>query len=216
MKTDPIVRPGRMWSWLAAALATCLLALTTMAGSPPAGAQQAPGPGAPSPYHDPSFTCHVYDYGTRPPTIPGPADDPLCVRYDKRNIDLGTPGFVDFLQAEPGRVAIVAGKCGYWQQDRWEVRIPLFRTPLVEWSGSYWYDGRTLQAGAAARAMKVAGQPVGGQAFLSAIASLFGSAAASRLAPYVDAGGGGGISYDIPFGSQAALLLRAACGAGHR
>ena len=58
--------------------------------------------------------------------------------------------------------------------------------------------------------------PASPKAFLSAIASLFGYAAASRLAPYVDAGGGGGISYDIPFGSEAALLLRAACGAGHR
>ena len=71
---------------------------------------------------DPPFTCEVIDYGTEPPELPAPADDPLCVRYDKTNITVSTLGVVDFLAAEPGRVAIVAGKCSYWQQDHWVVR----------------------------------------------------------------------------------------------
>ena len=42
---------------------------------------------SPEPYRDPPFTCTVARLRNgAPPELPAPADDPLCVRYDKTNI----------------------------------------------------------------------------------------------------------------------------------
>jgi hypothetical protein len=152
------------------------------------------------PYRDPPFTCEVIDYGAEPPDLPAPPEDPLCVRYDKTNITVSTLGVVDFLAAEPGRVAIVAGKCSYWQQDHWVVRATPESTPLVEWEGSYWYDGRTGTAAGILRGLRVGGQPADGEAFAAALAPLIGDDAAAELASYAAEGGGGGASFALPEG----------------
>jgi hypothetical protein len=154
----------------------------------------------PEPYHDPPFTCEVIDYGADPPSIPAPEDDPLCVRYDKTNITVSTLGVVDFLAAEPGRIAVVAGKCSYWQQDHWIVRAAPEATPLVEWEGSYWYDGRSGTAGGIVRNMRVSGQPADGEAFATAMEPLIGEEAAAQLAAYAAEGGGGGAAFALPRG----------------
>jgi hypothetical protein len=159
----------------------------------------------PQPYRDPPFACEIIDYGTEPPTVPAPADDPLCVRYDKTNITVSTLGVVDFLAAEPGRVAIVAGKCSYWQQDHWIVRAAPDATPIVEWEGSYWYDGRTGAAAGIVRGMRVGGQPADGEAFAAAMAPLIGDDAAADLASYAAEGGGGGASFALPEGFGAGV-----------
>src|SRR5690606_28182595 len=69
-----------------------------LASAPSAGAQQ------PEPYRDPPLACAVIDYGSDPPPIPGPTDDPLCVRYDKTNATVSDLQALDFLAAEPGRI----------------------------------------------------------------------------------------------------------------
>jgi glycine/D-amino acid oxidase-like deaminating enzyme len=158
-----------------------------------------------APYHDPPFTCTVIDYGTAAPTLPAPAADPLCVRYDKTNITVSTLGVVDFLAAEPGRFAIVAGKCSYWQQDHWAVRVTPGTTPIVEWEGSYWYDGRTGSAGGIFGDFRVDGHPADGRAFADALRPLVGNAVADELQAYAADGGGGGANFTLPvgFGSTA-------------
>lgn len=156
--------------------------------------------GGPEPYGDPPFTCTVVDYGTEAPSLPGPADDPLCVRYDKTNITVSTLEALDFLAAEPGRVGLAAGRCSYWQQDHWAVRLAPGLTPLVEWEGSYWYDLRTGRGAAIARGLRVGGQPADGTAFVEALRPLIGDTAADDLARYAVDGGGGGMSFALPDG----------------
>jgi hypothetical protein len=154
----------------------------------------------PEPYRDPPFTCVVVDYGTDPPEVPAPPQDPLCVRYDKTNITVSTLGVVDFLAAEPGRVAIVAGKCSYWQQDHWVVRASPETPPLVSWEGSYWYDAPSGSAAGILRDLRVADQPADAQTFLEALRSVFGDATADQLAAFADEGGGGGATFSLPEG----------------
>jgi hypothetical protein len=165
----------------------------------PAGAQ-VPEPTEPEPYRDPPFTCEVHDYGTDAPTLPAPADDPLCVEYDKTNITVSTLEAVDFLAAEPGRVALVAGKCSYWQQDHWVVRAAPDTTPLIEWEGSYWYDARTGTAAGILRGLRVGGEPADGQAFVEAMRPIFGDEAVDELAAFADEDGGGGATFALPDG----------------
>ncbi|MGH9086386.1 MAG: hypothetical protein ACRDYW_13130 [Acidimicrobiales bacterium] len=179
------------------------LAVTAAAGllfvAVPAGAQ-VPEPTEPEPYRDPPFTCEVHDYGTEAPTLPAPADDPLCVEYDKTNITVSTLEAVDFLAAEPGRVALVAGKCSYWQQDHWVIRVAPDTTPLVEWEGSYWYDARTGTAAGILRGLRVGGEPADGQAFAEAMRPIFGDESADELAAFADEDGGGGATFALPEG----------------
>ncbi|MDQ2647965.1 MAG: hypothetical protein M3Z03_00260, partial [Actinomycetota bacterium] len=166
----------------------------------PAGAQ-----GLPEPYEDPPFTCTVHDYGQTAPPLIAPPDDPLCVRYDKTNASLDDLGILDFLAGEPGRVAMVAGKCGYWQQDHWVIGVGAGLPPAIAWVGSYWYDLRTGTAGAALRSLEVLGQPVDATSFVAALRPLVGDDVAEQLAPYADPGGGGGVSYALPSGTTGGL-----------
>jgi len=154
----------------------------------------------PEPYRDPPFTCDLYDYGTDAPPIPGPADDPLCVRYDKTNVTVSTLEAVDFLAAEPGRVTIVAGKCSFWQQDEWAIRASPETPVLVSWSGSYWYDAVTGSAGGVLRDLEVAEQPASADAFIEAMRPLVGDEQADDFARFTDEGGGGGLTMSLPDG----------------
>ena len=173
-------------------------ALVALAGATlsvsPASAQ------TPEPYRDPPFTCAVIDYGTEPPELPAPPQDPLCVRYDKTNITVSTLGVVDFLAAEPGRVAIVAGKCSYWQQDHWAVRASAETPPLVSWEGSYWYDAPSGSAAGILRDLRVADQPADAGTFIEALRPIVGDATAAELAAFADDGGGGGATFSLPDG----------------
>ena len=155
---------------------------------------------SPEPYRDPPFTCEVVDYGTDPPTLPAPPQDPLCVRYDKTDITASTLGVVDFLAAEPGRVAIVAGKCSYWQQDRWIIRASPDTPPLVSWEGSYWYDAPSASAAGILRDLRVADQPADATTFIAALRPIVGDEAADQMAAFADDGGGGGAAFALPEG----------------
>lgn len=188
----------------AGALAALPMVAALAGGTGPAAA----GPLAP--YHDPPFTCAVIDYGTSPPSLPAPEHDPLCVRYDKTNITVSNLGAVDFLAAEPGRVAIVAGKCAYWQQDHWVVRAAPGTTPLVEWQGSYWYDATTGTAAGIVRGFRVNGEPADGRRFVEAVRPLVGDAVADQLAPFAADGGGGGSSFALPAAFGAGVCTRPA------
>lgn len=174
------------------ALASALVAAAVLAG--PARAQQ------PEPYRDPPFTCAVVDYGTDPPTLPAPPQDPLCVRYDKTNLTVSTLGVIDFLAAEPGRVAIVAGKCSYWQQDHWVVRASPETPPVVSWQGSYWYDAPSASAAGILRDLRVGDQPADAATFIAALRPLVGDDAADELSSFAADGGGGGASFSLPEG----------------
>ena len=154
----------------------------------------------PEPYRDPPFTCEVIDYGKEAPTLPAPEDDPLCVRYDKSDITVSTLGAVDFLAAEPGRVALVAGKCSYWQQDHWVIRVTPESPPLLSWHGSYWYDAPTGSAGGILRDLRVGDQPASGEAFIEAMRPLVGDEQADQFRQFADDGGGGGMSMQLPDG----------------
>jgi hypothetical protein len=165
-----------------------------LAATPTARAQ------SPEPYRDPPFECTVIDYGTEAPPVPGPADDPLCVRYDKTNITVSTLEAVDFLAAEPGRVAIVAGKCSYWQQDQWVIRASEDTPPLVSWEGSYWYDAASGSAAGILRGLRVADQPADATAFLDALRPIVGDDVADQLGAFADADGGGGARFALPEG----------------
>ena len=107
---------------------------------------------------------------------------------------------VDFLAAEPTRVTIIAGKCSYWQQDHWVVRLTPDTTPIVEWEGSYWYDARTGTAAGIVRNFRIAGQPVDGYAFADSVEPFIGQDAADQIRPYSAEGGGGGASFALPQG----------------
>jgi hypothetical protein len=187
-----------------AALAIRLLviaAVVLLAGvTAPAAAQ-----GLPEPYEDPPFACTVHDYGLTAPPLIAPPDDPLCVRYDKTNATLADLGILDFLAGEPGRLTMVAGKCGYWQQDHWVVGVGAGLPPVIAWVGSYWYDLRTGTAGAALRSLEVLGQPADATTFIATLRPLVGDDVAARLAPYADPDGGGGVSYALPPGTTDGL-----------
>lgn len=178
---------------LVSASATGLLGIALITASP-AAAQ------TPEPYRDPPFSCEVIDYGKEAPTLPAPEDDPLCVRYDKTDITVSTLGAVDFLAGEPGRVALVAGKCSYWQQDHWIIRVSPETPPIVSWQGSYWYDAHSGSAGGILRDLHVADQPASGEAFIEAIRPLVGDEQADQFRQFADDGGGGGMSMRLPDG----------------
>ena len=177
-------------------LPTLVAAILAMAAFTPTAASAQ----TPEPYRDPPFTCEVIDYGKEAPTLPAPEDDPLCVRYDKTDITVSTLGAVDFLAAEPGRVALVAGKCSYWQQDHWIVRASPEAPPIISWRGSYWYDARTGSAGGVLRDLRIGDQPASGEAFIEAMRPLVGDEQADQFRQFADDGGGGGMSMQLPDG----------------
>ena len=180
-------------AWRVPTLVAAVLAVA--ASGPTAASAQTP-----EPYRDPPFTCEIIDYGKDAPTLPAPEDDPLCVRYDKTDITVTTLGAVDFLAAEPGRVALVAGKCSYWQQDHWVVRASPETPPIISWRGSYWYDARTGSAAGILRDLRVADQPASGEAFIEAMRPLVGDEQADQFRQFVDDGGGGGMAMQLPDG----------------
>lgn len=169
-------------------------AIALIVAASPVGAQ------TPEPYRDPPFACDVIDYGTDPPPIPGPDDDPLCVRYDKTNITVSTLEAVDFLAAEPGRVAIAAAKCSFWQQDEWAIRAAPDTPVLVGWTGSYWYDATSGSAAGILRDLRVADQPASADAFIEAVRPIVGDEQADAFAAFTDEDGGGGLTMALPDG----------------
>ncbi len=191
-------------TWRKAVVPVAVGAVVCLGPAGPAGGQ------TPEPYRDPPFTCEVIDYGTEPPTLPAPAADPLCVRYDKTNITVSTLGVIDFIAAEPGRVAIFAGKCSYWQQDRWSIRLSPDTPPLLSWAGSYWYDAASGSAGGVLRDLRVADQPATGDAFIEALRPLVGDEQADAFRAFTDPGGGGGLTMALPEGFGAEFCAPAA------
>ena len=144
--------------------ARLLVAALTLAVAGPASVVAAHASGtspAPAPYVDPPFHCKVHHYGNgKAPNPLKTKADPLCVEYNKRDITADNGGAARFLAAEPARFA-VAGKCQYWQQDHWRVRIDRGFGAIVRWDGSYWFDVTDGSGAAILRHFRIAGQPVG-------------------------------------------------------
>jgi hypothetical protein len=177
------------------------LALAIAVPAAAAGASSGARPSrvaAPAPYRDPDFRCHVQHYGNGQPPDPARAKvTPLCVDYNKRDITVDNGGALRFLAAEPARFA-VAGKCEYWQQDHWRVRLDRGFVPLVQWDGSYWWDLDRGLGGAILRHFRIAGQPVGVEQAAALVAVV-----APGLAKFIrryGAGpdGGGGVTVTLP------------------
>jgi hypothetical protein len=96
----------------------------------------------------PPFHCKIQHVGTGT-SFPHPKADPLCVDYDKSHQNLDHLGVVDFLMHEPARVAIVNGKCAYYQRDHWRLAVLQDdeATEIYNWDGAYWYDMATGAGG---------------------------------------------------------------------
>src|SRR4051794_8190644 len=178
-------------------LLLCLFAAATAAAATTSHA----APSAPAPYTAPPFAgqCHVRHFGegVAPPPS-GYKDDPLCVDYAKRDITVDNGGAVRFAAAEPGRFAIAAKPCKYWQVDHWSVQIDRGFTAIVRWDGSYWYDrGRGIGA-VLMRNFRVAGQPVGADQAAALVATV-SPPTADQIRRYGKGSGasGGGMSLQL-------------------
>jgi hypothetical protein len=153
-----------------------------------------------APYHDPPFTCKVHHYGNgKAPNPLKTKDDPLCVDYNKRDITVDNGGAIRFLAAEPARFA-VAGKCEYWQQDHWRVRVDRGFGAVVRWDGSYWFDINDGTGAAILRHFRIAGQPVGPTQAAAAVATVSPSLAKQIKMYGAGRSGGGGASMALPGG----------------
>jgi hypothetical protein len=160
-------------------------------------AGSAPGP---APYRNPPFHCHVHHYGNgKAPNPLKTKADPLCVDYNKRDITVDNGGAIRFAEAEPARFA-VAGKCDYWQQDHWRVRLDRGFGPIVRWDGSYWFDITSGSGGAILRHFRIAGQPVGPTQAAAALATMSPSLAKQIRKYGAGPSGGGGASTKLPSG----------------
>jgi hypothetical protein len=147
-----------------------------------------------SPYRAPHFRCAKwlrYD-SNESPSLPSPANDPLCVEYDKRNITVDNLGAVIFLYQEPWRFAAAGGKCRYWQKDHWRIQVSRPGDPvLVQWDGSYWFDLINGEGGGILRNFRVAGHPADAAAVASLVERVSPEAGA-MIRSYGARGGGGG------------------------
>jgi hypothetical protein len=179
-----------------AAVAVAILTPLTMAA---AHATPTTSP-APAPYVDPPFHCTVHHYGNgKAPNPLKTKADPLCVDYNKRDITVDNGGVARFLAAEPARFA-VAGKCQYWQQDHWRVRVDRGFGAIVRWDGSYWFDVTDGSGAAILRHFQIAGQPVGPTQAAAAVQAV-SPALAKEIRVYgAGRSGGGGASVTLPSG----------------
>jgi hypothetical protein len=173
-----------------------------LAGPPSVVAAQAasgsnPGP---APYVNPPFHCKVHHYGNgKAPDPLKTKGDPLCVEYNKRDITADNGGALRFLEAEPARFA-VAGKCQYWQQDHWKVRLDRGFGAVVRWDGSYWFDVTDGAGAGILRHFHIAGQPVGPSQAAAALKTVSPAMAAMIRKYGAGRSGGGGASFTVPSG----------------
>lgn len=159
-----------------------------------------------TPYHAPPFAgaCVVHEFGEgEAPALTAYPDDPLCVEYAKRDITLDNGGAVRFLLAEPARFAIVAGKCGYWQQDHWSVQASRGQVPVIRWDGSYWYDQGSGQAGARITGLTIGGRPAT-LVQAAALVAPYSPALAAYLLTYAHGGDGMSFAAGVPFNPSCA------------
>jgi hypothetical protein len=141
---------------------------------------------------------HHYGNGKAPNPLTLTAD-PLCVDYNKRDITADNGGALRFLEAEPARFA-VAGKCQYWQQDHWKVRLDRGLGAVVSWDGSYWFDIPDGRGAAILRHFQIAGQPAGPDQAAAAIETVSPAMAAMIREYGAGPSGGGGASETLPGG----------------
>lgn len=171
-------------------------ATAAFAAAAPAAAQEPI-----SPYTDPSFTCefHHFDEGEAPPLDDLPADDPLCVEYQKRDITVTTGGAVEFLLAEPGRFAAAFDKCQYWQRDHWSVQVAPETTAIVSWDGSYWFDKGAGVGAMRAENFAVGGEPADAEQVAARLEEV-DEDLADAVRAYASEGGGGGATFALGAG----------------
>jgi hypothetical protein len=155
-----------------------------LAAAAPAVAQE----GAPYAPWDGSipFNCVLQDAGTGPvENVPNPDADPFCVEFDKNSQSLAPDfGIGEFLLNEPGRVALAAPKCFYYQSDHWTGALVQGMPPeLWHWDGQYFFDKAAGVGGVNLQNFRVGGQPMDPTAY--------GGQVPAAFAPYMDQGGGG-------------------------
>jgi hypothetical protein len=182
-------------------LALTALTALTLALLAPVAARPAHANGSNlTPYMHPTFHCkkvHHYRNGRAPNPLKK-KDDPLCVRYNKRDITADNGGVLRFLAAEPARFA-VAGKCRYWQRDHWRVRVDRGVTTVVGWDGSYWFDVKAGAGGGILRHFTVDGHKASARKAATAIQPL-SRKTARQFRKFGAKGGGGGASVKLANG----------------
>lgn len=154
-----------------------------------------------TPFTEPPFadqcTVHQFGEGEAPALDALPADDPLCVEYQKRDITVSTGGAILFAAAEPARVVAALGTCQYWQQDHWSIQAAPGTPAAASWDGSYWFDTSVPAGGAELANFRIGGQPASGEALADALAAI-DPGLADEFRSYLDEGGGGGIAFIPP------------------
>jgi hypothetical protein len=150
-----------------------------------------------APYEDPPFDCEFLDYGEgeAPPFEDQPDNDPLCVRYAKEDITV-TGGAVDFLLAEPERVAAAGDVCRYWQRDSWSVQVAAGSPAIISWEGSYWFDRGAGRGAVQMRDLEIGGQPAS-PAEVADLPEVVDEELAAEFRAYGDETGGGGMAFDL-------------------
>jgi len=132
------------------------------------------------------FNCTLQDAGTGPvENVPNPGADPFCVEFDKNSQSLAPDfGIGEFLLNEPGRVALAAPKCFYFQSDHWTGSLVQGMPPeLWHWDGQYFFDKAAGVGGVNLQNFRVGGQPTDPNSY--------GGQVPAAFAPYMDQGGGG-------------------------
>lgn len=86
------------------------------------------------------FNCQLQQVGTGT-AFPDPTAEPLCVEYDKTNQNVTGLGLIEFMLAEPSRVAVSSDNCFYFQRDHWTGSLSQGQSPeLWHWDGGYFFD----------------------------------------------------------------------------
>ncbi|MGW8356531.1 hypothetical protein [Streptomyces wedmorensis] len=159
------------------------------------------------PFSEPGFaaTCtwHTFGEGERPPWWLA-FIDPLCVEYSKRDITLDNGGALQFLLAEPSRVAASLVTCHYYQKDHWSVQSTTGAVPWVAWDGQYWWDKQRQRAGIRLVNFRINNNPVGIGDAVIALRPLYPDLA-DTLAAYGSSSGESGLTSTLPLDLRCAL-----------
>lgn len=160
-----------------------------------------------TPYADPPFggqcVWHHFAEGETPPLWLYLLD-PLCVEYQKRDITFDNGGALEFLLAEPARIAVSIPSCRYWQKDHWSIQPTAGATPIVAWDGSYWFDRKARVLSARLSNFTVHGHTAGTGDVVQALRP-YAPRLADVLAAYGEQAGETGLRVSLPYDLRCSL-----------
>ncbi len=137
-----------------------LVAIAAAAGTLGAATTAAAAAAPIAPYNGANpFKCKLQKLGTGT-EYKNPNADPLCVEFDKTNQNVTDFGIVEFLAAEPARIAPAVPKCFYYQVDHWTGSIEQGGQPtLWHWDGMYFFDKAKGMGGVHVETLTIGGVP---------------------------------------------------------